>query len=66
MQATRRGGHVTVDVADAQRVHETLIERGFVVDYRPGGGIRIGPHFFTSEQECEAVLDEMVQIRGNA
>jgi kynureninase len=66
MQAARRGGHVTVDVADAQRVHETLIERGFVVDYRPGGGIRIGPHFFTSEQECEAVLDEMVQIRGNA
>jgi kynureninase len=66
MEAGRRGGHVTVDVDDAQRVHETLIERGFLVDYRPGGGIRIGPHFFTSEQECEAVLDEMVHIRGSA
>jgi kynureninase len=66
MQPDRRGGHVTVDIDDAQRVHETLIERGFLVDYRPGGGIRIGPHFYNSEQECLAVLDEMVRIRGDA
>jgi kynureninase len=59
----RRGGHVTVDVEDAQRVHEQLIERGFIVDYRPGGGIRIGPHFFSTAQEWVGVLDEMVAIR---
>jgi kynureninase len=59
----RRGGHVTLDISDAERVHEVLIERGFVVDYRPGGGIRIGPHFFSTAQECVGVLDEMVRIR---
>jgi kynureninase len=61
--AARRGGHVTLDVPDAQRVHEVLIERGFVVDYRPGGGIRIGPHFYNTAEECTGVLDEMVTIR---
>jgi kynureninase len=65
MDPGRRGGHVTVDIEDAQRVHETLIERGYLVDYRPGGGIRIGPHFFSTADECLGVLDEMVAIRGN-
>jgi kynureninase len=66
MRPDRRGGHVTVDIDDAQRVHETLVERGFMVDHRPGGGIRIGPHFFNTEQECLAVLDEMVRILADA
>jgi kynureninase len=65
LEAPRRGGHVTIDVADAQRVHEELIERGFVVDYRPGGGIRIGPHFFSTDEECTAVLDEIRRIRDD-
>jgi kynureninase len=63
VEASRRGGHVTVDIDDAERVHEVLIVRGYVVDYRPGGGVRIGPHFFTTADECVAVLDEMVAIR---
>jgi kynureninase len=65
LDPARRGGHVTVDISNAQRVHEVLIERGFVVDYRPGGGIRIGPHFFSTTEECVGVLDEMVRIRDD-
>jgi kynureninase len=64
LEPARRGGHVTIDVADAQQVHEELIRRGFMVDHRPGGGIRIGPHFFNTEAECVAVLDEIAAIRG--
>jgi kynureninase len=63
LDPARRGGHVTIDIADAQRVHEVLIERGFIVDFRPGGGIRIGPHFFSTADECTGVLEEMVKIR---
>jgi kynureninase len=63
LDAAHRGGHVTIDIDEAQRVHEVLIERGYVVDYRPGGGIRIGPHFFSTAEECVGVLDEMVSIR---
>jgi kynureninase len=65
LDPARRGGHVTVDIDDAERVHETLIDRGFVVDYRPSGGIRIGPHFFSTAAECVGVLDEMVRIRDH-
>ncbi len=59
-----RGGHVTIDPGDAQRVHEELLHRGFVVDHRPGSGIRIGPHFFTTADECLAVIEEIEAIRG--
>lgn len=58
----QRGNHVTVDVPEAQRVKDELIRRGFVVDYRPGAGIRIAPHFYNTDDECEAVLDEMASI----
>lgn len=60
----RRGGHVTIDPGDAERVHHELIARGFVVDYRPGSGIRVAPHFFNTADECMAVLDEMEKLRA--
>ena len=60
----RRGGHVTLDPGDAAHVHEELIRRGFLVDYRPGSGIRIGPHFFTTADECRAVVHEIEAIRS--
>jgi len=58
-----RGGFVTVDPGDAQQVHDELIVRGFVLDYRPGAGLRIAPHFYNTGQECLAVLDEIDRIR---
>jgi kynureninase len=61
--ADHRGGHVTIDPGDSHRIHEALIDRGYLVDHRPGSGIRIGPHFFTTADECVAVLDEIVAIR---
>jgi kynureninase len=60
----RRGGHVTIDPGDAERVHHELIARGFVVDHRPGSGIRVAPHFYNTAEECVAVLDEMAAIRA--
>jgi kynureninase len=60
----RRGGHVTIDPGDAQRVHHELIARGFVVDHRPGTGIRVAPHFYNTAEECVAVLEEMAAIRA--
>jgi kynureninase len=63
VEAGQRGGHVTVDPGEALRVHDELLARGYAVDYRPGSGIRIGPHFFSTEDECHAVLAEMATIR---
>jgi kynureninase len=60
--AQRRGGHVTIDPGDAERVHDELIRRGFVVDYRPGSGLRAAPHFYNTADECSALLDEMAVL----
>lgn len=59
-----RGGHVTIDPGDAHHVHDELIRRGYVVDHRPGAGIRVAPHFYNSADECTAILDEMSAIRA--
>jgi kynureninase len=66
LEAAARGGHVTIDPGDAEHVHHELIRRGFVVDYRPGVGIRVGPHFFNTAEECAAVLAEMSAIQRDA
>lgn len=57
-----RGGHVTIDPGDAERVHLELIARGYVVDHRPGVGIRVAPHFYNTADECAEVIEEMAAI----
>jgi kynureninase len=55
----RRGGTVTVDVPDGERVTRRLLERDFLVDHRPGAGIRIAPHFYNTADECDAIVAEI-------
>jgi kynureninase len=62
-----RGGTVVVDVPGAEGVAEDLVRREIVVDHRPGAGIRIAPHFYTTEAEIDhamTVLDEIVAARA--
>ena len=62
----QRGGHVTIDPGDSDRVHAELHRRGFVVDHRPGVGIRVSPHFYNTLDEAMACLDAMQDIRAGA
>ena len=62
-QFERRGNHVTIDFLGAEQVKVELIRRGFVIDYRPGAGIRVAPHFYTDDAECTALLEEIDTIR---
>jgi kynureninase len=55
--AARRGGTVAFDVPHAREVSRALLERDVIVDYRPGAGIRVAPHFYTSDAELEAVVE---------
>ena len=48
----RRGGTVAVEVPDGERVARELLHRDIVIDYRPGFGIRIAPHFYNTWEEC--------------
>jgi kynureninase len=58
----RRGATIAVDVPDGYAVTQELLARQFIVDYRPGAGIRIAPHFYTTDEECDRVLDEIRSI----
>ena len=59
----RRGGTVTVQVEEFAAVHKELAERQILCDFRPGAGIRIGPHYFTSDDELEVVIAQIGEIR---
>ena len=57
-----RGGHVTVDFPGSKEACDELIRRKFIVDYRPGSGIRIAPHFYNEREEVDAVFDELRKV----
>lgn len=61
-RASERGGTVTVDVPGGKAVEEALVRRGYMVDYRPEAGIRMSPHFYTAEEEVEALFAELDRI----
>jgi len=53
----RRGGTVAIDVPHAYEVSQFLIGRQILVDFRPGAGIRIAPHFYTSDEEVDRAIE---------
>jgi len=57
LDPARRGGHVSIDPGESQRVLDTLIAQGFALDFRPGLGLRVGPHFFTEAAEIESLVE---------
>ena len=58
----RRGGTVAFDVPHAREVARALLEREMIVDYRPGAGIRVAPHFYTSDEELDDVVHTIDDI----
>jgi kynureninase len=57
-----RGGTVVMDVPDGAEVTQELLRRNFLVDHRPGAGIRVAPHFYTSDEELELTIHEIQAI----
>lgn len=55
----RRGGTVAFDVPHGAEVAQALLARDVVIDYRPGAGIRVAPHFYTTDDEVERVVGEI-------
>jgi kynureninase len=59
----RRGGTVTVAVPEFPAVHAELEARGILCDFRPDAGIRLGPHFFNSDDELRFAVAQIAEIR---
>jgi kynureninase len=58
----RRGGTVTIHVPDFPAVHRELAEREVICDFRPGAGIRLGPHYYNSDDELRHVVAQIAEI----
>ena len=65
LQDSQRAGAVIIDVPDGEAVSQQLILQGVIVDYRPGAGIRIAPHFYNTEQEIDRAMNIMVEITSS-
>jgi kynureninase len=60
LEPDRRAGAVTIDLGDGtDHVARRLVADGIIVDHRPGAGIRVGPHFYSTPDECDALLDTL-------
>ena len=59
-----RGGTVVVDAPNGEAVAQELLRRNVVIDYRPGAGIRMAPHFYNTEEEIDHAMDTLDAIVG--
>jgi kynureninase len=58
----RRGGTVTVRVPEFEAVHKELAEREIICDFRPDAGLRLGPHYFNTDDELSYAVSQITEI----
>jgi kynureninase len=58
----RRGGTLVVRTPEFGAVHTELGERGIICDTRPDVGLRLGPHFFTTDEELVFAAGQIAEI----
>ncbi len=63
VQAEKRTGWIGIDFEDSERACRRLIAERVFVDYRPGCGIRVGPHFYTEDDEIDAFFRALERVR---
>jgi kynureninase len=60
--ASRRGGTVTVRTPEFEAVHTELAERGILCDFRPDAGLRLGPHYYNTDDELRHAVGQIAEI----
>src|SRR3954454_7333491 len=58
----RRGGMAILDVPHGEAVTRELLRREILVDHRPGAGIRLSPHFYTTDDEVRLAVRSIREI----
>jgi kynureninase len=61
-EPAERGGTVSLDCPHAEAVSLELLAREVLVDYRPGAGIRMSPHFYTKDEELDFAITQVDEI----
>ena len=62
LAGARRGGSVSLGVPEAQRAQKELDRRDVLCDFRPGAGVRFGPHFYNTMDDVDRGLAELKDI----
>jgi kynureninase len=60
----QRGGSICFDFDGAERVAKALNAAMFLCDHRPQAGIRVSPHFYTTDDEIERFMAEVARLRA--
>lgn len=63
LEPSRRTGWIGIDFDGAERACRALIGRRVFLDYRPGCGLRVSPHFYTTDEEIDAFFDTLDAVR---
>ena len=58
----RRGGTVTIRTPEFEAVHKELAERQILCDFRPDAGLRLGPHYYNTDEELRFAIDQIAEI----
>jgi kynureninase len=59
----RRAGTICFDFDGSEAVSKQLNATGFLCDWRPRSGIRMSPHFYTSDDEIERFMAEVARLK---
>lgn len=57
-----RAGTVSIECPHAYEVCRELLARDILVDFRPKAGVRVSPHFYNREDECDFTLAQIEEI----
>jgi kynureninase len=61
-EPARRAGTVSVWHEQAERLCQELLRREIMCDYRPRAGIRLSPHFYNTEAECDHAITTLREL----
>ena len=59
-----RGGTVSIMVPDCKQVSRELQARDIMIDFRPGAGIRLSPHFYNTDDEIDHAIATIAELVG--
>lgn len=62
LDANERGGAVVLDIPGGDRITRELLRRDVLVDFRPGAGIRMAPHFYTRDEEIPELMRQIREV----
>ena len=62
LEPEKRTGWIAIDFPNSERAYHELVNRRVFVDYRPGCGLRVSPHFYTTDEEIDRFFATLKDI----